>query len=203
MSNNESTLEHNFPTRLKARVVSPSERPMVHGFDLYDDLVLHFSSAERFLLALSGDEPDAEKGALFEHLEAVLYARGIDEGPAHAATLTRLFSQSDRAVLSTLMTSLVEQGFAFASWLHGAKFEVCLRLQAEALADHMGYGFASTRVVFGEAFRRLGLHQDWQVAACWCRAATGTALAEAMLATVMDFENYPMNLPAVECDHGD
>jgi len=197
-----SPLDFVFPEKLKAHVVEVGASPSIHGFDAFRDLGENFDASERLLITLTGEEPLQNAAALMRRLLAAFSPRGVDEAPAHAGTVTRLFCASGENTMTNVLLALGAQANAVADWvLNEGTLAIDLSeaarwfLEADFIVDKSDTKDA--REVFKEAFLLCGLQQPWQVATVWMQAALPCVVAESMSTTFMDFENYPMNLPKV------
>ena len=104
---------NDWPKTLTARVVTPGDRPRVHGYDIEGDLARHYRFGESVLLALTGEAPDRSTGACFEIALTFLSPLAVTEAPTHAAVLARTCAGSAAAITGTAAVTLAEQ----ARWL--------------------------------------------------------------------------------------
>jgi hypothetical protein len=98
-----------WPDELTARVVAPGPRPTIHGYDVEDDLALHYSFAETALLALTGEPPTPEVGRAFEVALHFAAPAPVNEAPTHAAVLARICAATPSAIQGTAAIALAEQ----------------------------------------------------------------------------------------------
>ena len=195
-----SPLDHLFPDVLTCHVVEVGETPRIHGFEALGDLGENFSAAERLLISLTGEEPLEGAAEILERLLVAFSPRGIDEAPAHAGTVTRLFSNSEESVMSNVLLALSAQAEAIAKFIFDDG-QIAIDLSVAATWFSMSEEESrEPRAVFRNAFLSCGLKERWQVATVWVQAALPSVIAESMSAKYLDFENYPMNLPPVELD---
>jgi len=98
-----------WPAKLTARVVSPGPRPMLHGYDVEEDLARHYSFAEVVLLALTGEPPSAETGRAFEVALVLASPVAVSEAPSHAAVVARACASSVNQIQGVAAIALTEQ----------------------------------------------------------------------------------------------
>jgi hypothetical protein len=98
-----------WPSKLAARVVSPGARPMLHGYDIEEDLARHYSFAEVVLLALTGEPPSPQTGRAFEIALVFASPVAVSEAPSHAAVVARACAASVNQIQSVAAIALSEQ----------------------------------------------------------------------------------------------
>lgn len=202
------------PAQLVARVVAPGSRPLLHGYDVQDDLARHYSFAEVMLTAMTGEAPGERAGRAFEVAVIFASAIGIGEAPAHATMLARLCGARPSGVLSVGGITLAEQArFVVQGWLDGEPPSDCQPRDAEeaAAVDRLRAALRARDAyptvldaplgllpAILAVWQFAGLRQSWQLEAALCIARWAAVSAEAMAATPGDLKSYPMCLPAFE-----
>lgn len=216
-----------WPTTLTARVVTPGERPRVHGYDVEADLARHYRFTDLALLALTGELPSNERSALFDL--ALIFAGpvAVNEAPTHVAVLSRLCGGDAAAVTATAATALAEQArfavghsYTWIAWLSAGASGVDLPAEARARDDsdrdavrRLKQAVESIGATVPGLAIELDLGRDAAVVACLhacglrqadqieralVLARLTLAVAEGMAVRPGDFASYPANLPAVE-----
>ena len=79
-----------FPARLTARVVTPGERPRVHGYDVEGDLALHYQPTDLLFLLLMGELPTPAVSRAFSVVLMFLAPVSVAHASTHAAVVGRL-----------------------------------------------------------------------------------------------------------------
>ncbi len=210
--------EMRVPEHLTAHVVRPGEEPLLHGFELHQDLARHYGLAEVVLLALTGAPPNREAGRAFEVL--LIHACGIavGEAPSHAAVLARLCSARPSGVAAVAAIGLTEQSRArsetlapLLAWLRdgrpgpapiGGASGATARLQddlrsAGAAVDPRDAALDHEAAIVAAMFD-LGLREAWQIEMAWSLARWPIAVAEAMSHEDGALGTYPIRLPPFE-----
>jgi hypothetical protein len=144
-----------WPTKLAARVVAPGPRPMLHGYDVEDDLARHYSFAETVLLALTGEPPSPERGRAFE--VALVFASPITvgEAPANAAVVARACMASVSQTLGVAAVGLSEQTRALVQE-HAAWIEALSEASLAELPAHLRAATDEERASVERLRRALG-----------------------------------------------
>lgn len=208
----------NAPDRLAARVVTPGGRPRLHGYDVQEDLSLHYSFGEVVFTALVGEAPSAHAGRAFDALLVFAAPISIAEAPSHAAALARLCAARPSNVASVAAIGLTEQSrhrleelAPVLAWLErgrageaplGGAAEDTARLHAclsacgiEASPADLALPLPAAIVA---ALFDLGLREAWQIEAVFAVARWPVAIAEAMSNRPGALGSYPIRLPEFE-----
>lgn len=210
--------EMRVPERLTARVVRPGEEPLLHGFDLHQDLARHYGLAEVVLLALTGAPPTREAGRAFEILLIHACGIGVGEAPSHAAVLARLCGARPSGVAAVAAIGLTEQSRArsealapLLSWLREGRpgpapidgpTAAAVRLQddlrgAGVPVDPRDATLGHEAAIVAAMFD-LGLRDAWKIEVAWSLARWPIAIAEAMSHEEGALGTYPIRLPPFE-----
>ena len=203
------------PERLTARVVAPGERPLLHGYDVQEDLSAHYGFGEVVLIALTGEAPSREAGRAFDAALTFASPVSVAEAPSHAAALSRLCSAKPSSVAGVAAIGLAEQARhrldeleALLAWLRegrdgdaptGVDDPGTARLHARLRAvghppDPRDAGLPLSAALVATLFD-LGLHERWQLEAALAVARWPIAIAEAMSNRPGDLRTYPIRLP--------
>lgn len=204
-----------WPSTLTARVVAGGPEPRVLGYRVDDDLAPNYSFAETLFLLTTGRLPEDDAGRAFEI--ALLFTLPISAGDAatHAASLARMCGARPKNVIAISAAGVAERAAervddALLRWLAdgGAPPPSALAstpdVRTAALLRTLPSRFAAL-----PAFAH-SLHVDAAVIAvlheCGVRtpesivlaltvAGLGATSAEALATPLLDFRNYPMQLP--------
>jgi hypothetical protein len=209
-----------WPERLTARVVTPGPRPAIHGYDVEDDLALHYSFAETALLALTGEPPTPEVGRAFEVALQFAAPAPLHEAPTHAAVLARICAATPSAIQGTAAIALAEQARALVAeqraWIEalsgasGASGAGVAALCAGAVPDDERASVARLRralhgvldvpalahdvgrtAALVAVFHACGLAKPKQIECALVVARLPVAVAEAFAAPAGSFRKYP------------
>jgi hypothetical protein len=214
-------LENNgFPEQLTARVVTPGERPRIHGYDVQGDLALHYGPHDVLYLSLTGELPEPVVSAAFGVVLTFVAPLSVAHAPTHGAVLSHLCGATSTATVGVAAIGLAEQARSMVlehqelfAWLAERKVGLPARFVAqtsseralvERLRDALGStGFrvpvldsdptpdaAPLAVMFA-----LGLTRAEQLVTAIVTARLPVAVAEALAGTPVDFKHYPINLP--------
>lgn len=111
---------------LLAHVVSPGPHPLVHGYDVEEDLARHCGQTELEYLALTGELPTPEQAASVEVALLFLAPLSLAEAPVHCAMLANLCGGATSNVIAVGAAALAEQArssvaehAALFAWLRG------------------------------------------------------------------------------------
>ena len=104
--------EMDAPARLAAHVVTPGPQPLLHGFDVQNDLARSYDFAEVVYTALTGEPPSETTGRVFNVLLTFLAPISVAEAPCHATVLARLVGARTAGLVSTAAIGLAEQARA-------------------------------------------------------------------------------------------
>ncbi len=100
---------------LAAEVVEAGPPPRLHGYDVWHDLVRHYSFAEIALTAASGVAPPRNAGRAFELALGLLCPITVGEAPTHAAALSRMLGAGPASVVATASSVLAEHAEALVA----------------------------------------------------------------------------------------
>jgi hypothetical protein len=210
-----------FPDRLCARVVTPGDRPRLHGYDVESDLARYYQPADLTFLALTGELPTPEASAALSVAMAFLGPISVAHAPAHAAVLSRLCGAPARSSLGVAAIGLAEQAHAevtahlpFLAWLaevsrplppaFAAKSpgeDSALERLRAALAEHavrvpvLDASLSRSAALFA-VLVHAGIRRTEQLEALLVLARLPAVVAEALSEKPANFANYPINLPA-------
>lgn len=217
----DGPLETNsFPERLTARVVTPGARPRIHGYDVEGDLARHYQPADILFLSLVGELPTPTVSEALAATLVFLSPVSVAHASVHASVLARLCGATTSASLGVAAIGLAEQArtlvaehASLLAWLDDgllgfpAPFrstapedvEAVDRLRAALAArgvDVPGLDQSPTRAAAPLlVLHALGLGRPEQLEAAIVSARFPAAVAEALSTKVVDFQNYPINLP--------
>jgi hypothetical protein len=209
-----------FPATLSARVVTPGSRPRIHGYDVEEDLAVHYGATELLFLSLTGELPTGDAATLLEVALAFLAPVSVAHASTHAAVLARLCGASTSTTIGTAAIGLGEQARvlldeheAFLAWLEAPAQEFPERYRARDAAERAsverfaaaleenGVGLPllshtpSRAAALLAALHAAGLKRREQLEAAIVVARLPAALAEAFREKVANFRTYPTNLP--------
>jgi hypothetical protein len=215
------------PERLTARVVSPDERPRLHGFDVHEDLACYYTPTETLLLTLTGELPDLRQARMAEI--ALIFASPVRvcEAPSHAAVIARMLGGRSSGVLSLAATVLAEQlrtilgqHAGVTTWLRGGAVgsppqadcaaDDSTRSQVERLRSALRRSSAYPQpldapLAMWPAILTVlfcsGLTEPWQIEAALASCRLPVVLAEAMAVEPGSFRDYPIRLPEFAYQH--
>jgi hypothetical protein len=210
-----------FPDQLRARVVSPGERPRLHGYDVESDLARYYGPADLTFLALTGELPTPAAAAALGVAMAFLAPVSVAHASAHAAVLSRLCGAPTRSSVGVAAIGLAEQARVevaahrpFLAWLAEPTRPLPAEYAAESPADdaalerlraalvehavHLPVLDASlTRgAALFAVLAHAGIRRPEQLEALLVLARLPAVIAEALAEKPTNFGNYPINLPA-------
>ena len=217
---------YEFPSVLTGHVVAPGDEPRVHGFGVDTDLSRHFRFGEVVLLTLTGEEPTAEAGRVFDLALMHVLPLSVGTAPVHATVLARLAAGRVPAVLGVAGLALAEHAAAFAepfealvAWAGGGATDApppalagrepraaALLAQATALGAAPPPMHSASLNHAGAVlllFYTSGLRHRWQVEAAIMMAGLPACAAEAAHHTPMNIRSYPLNQPPFVYEGGD
>lgn len=209
-----------FPTRLTARVVTPGERPRVHGFDVEGDLARHYQPTDLLFLFLNGELPAAPVSRALTVALMFLAPVSVAHASTHAAVVGRLCgtpasSAFGVAAIGTAehARSLLDDHAELIAWLATPRGSLPERFQARGAADlaavqRLELALAPTGFSVPALAERpsrdaallmvlfaLGFQQREQLETVIALARLPSAIAEAFAERPANFGNYPINLP--------
>jgi hypothetical protein len=209
-----------FPAVLTARVVTPGVRPRLHGYDVEGDLARHYQPADVLYLSLVGELPTTEVSAALAVVLTFLSPVSVAHAATHGATLARLCGATTSATVGVAAIGLAEQArcligehASLFAWLEapGRPFpseHLALDLDDDTAVSRLRHALSSTGVSVPGLDQRpsrssapllvlhaLGFRRAEQLEAAIVTARLPVAVAEALATRVVDFHNYPINLP--------
>ena len=98
-----------FPERLTARVVTPGERPRVHGYDVEGDLARHYQPSDLLFLMLKGELPPPAASRAFAVASMFLTPVSVAHASTHAAVVGRLCGATPRSSFGVAAIGAAEQ----------------------------------------------------------------------------------------------
>ena len=210
-----------FPTRLRARVISPGAQPKVHGYDVERDLARHYRFTDLVYLLLTGELPSSEAAAGFEVALCFLAPVSVAHASTHASVLARLCGASTSTTIGVSATALGEQARVTIAehegllrWLDAPSEPFPARYAATEEADLSsleclkvallptgldvpGLAARPTRhAALLILLRACGLKRKDQLELLLVLARLPAAMSEAFAERATNFGNYPINLPA-------
>ncbi len=210
------------PEQLTARVVEPSSRPRLHGFDVQDDLVRHYDFAEMCFIAVMGRAPAPHEGRGLNVVLGFVMPIGVDQAPCHAAVVARMCGADSQRVVGAAAVALSEQArfeverhVDLWRWLQRGRrgppptASTCTDpSEREAVARlHQRLAAAGIEIAAADAslglvaallagFHCCGLTEPWQLHTMWSWARLPVVAAEAMATPPGSFGDYPIRQPA-------
>ena len=204
-----------WPTQLPAHVITPSDNPHAHGFDVQSDIARHYTPSDAAFLALTGELPEAEVSTALNVVLVFIAPTHIAEAPTHAAALARLCGARPSAVIAIAATALAEQARALFDD-HSEVVNAPERYTARNEGDRAAT--ARLREALGEFVARVpelardlpldaailatlfacGLRTREQVETIITTARLPFACAEAFAWKPGDLRAYPMDTPHFE-----
>jgi len=209
-----------FPSRLTARVVTPGERPRVHGYDVEGDLALHYQPTDLLFLLLMGELPTPAVSRAFSVVLMFLAPVSVAHASTHAAVVGRLCgapasSEFGIAAIGAAehARALVDEHTELFAWLRAPRVAFPERFRARdaadlaalsrleraleaaglavpGLAQRPSRDAALLMVLFTAGFKR---RERLEAAIMLARLPSG--IAEALGERPTNFANYPINLP--------
>jgi hypothetical protein len=212
--------EASFPETLSARVVTPGQRPRIHGYDVEGDLALHYDPTEVLFLSLTGDLPTREAGAALRVALTFFGPVSVAHASVHAAALARLCGTTSGSILGVAAIGLAEQARVLLeehaellAWLHTRDGDLPRRYRTSddserARRDRLRAALACTGFEVPElaldvtadaglfiVLVACGLRRREQIEAALVTARLPSTVAEAIAEKVVNFSHYPTNLP--------
>jgi hypothetical protein len=209
-----------FPAHLTARVVTPGERPRVHGYDVEADLARHYQASDLLFLLLTGELPTVPASRAFSVALMFLAPVSVAHASTHAAVVGRLCGAPSRSTFGVAAIGAAEHASALLDeheqlfvWLRAPRGALPERFRAgnqaeaaaverltaaleptglsvPALAEGPTRDAALLMVLFAVGFRR---RERLEAAILLARLPSG--IAEALAERPTNFGNYPINLP--------
>lgn len=211
------------PETLDAHVVRPGRRPMIHGYDVEEDLVVHYGLTDTFILTTTGELPKPWQAQAVEVALAFFAPTTIAEAPAHAAVLAQICGARSSAILSVGAVTLAEQTHDLIhrhrdllDWLdagEGAPPESCIvqsneeresveRLRATLSSRHiemttLQHDLSRESALLAVLYE-AGIRKPELLEILIMTAQFPCVIAEALAWNPRSFREYPMNLPRFE-----
>ena len=209
-----------FPARLTARVVSPGERPHVHGYDVEGDLARHYQPSDLLFLFLMGELPTTAVSRGFSVALMFLSPVSVAHASTHAAVVGRLCGSPASSGFGIAAIgaaeharALVDEHTELFAWLRAPRVAFPERFRARdaadlatlerleqaleptglavpGLAQRPSRDVALLMVLFAVGFKRRE-----RLEAAIMLARLPSAIAEALAERPTNFSNYPINLP--------
>ena len=209
-----------FPARLTARVVTPGERPRVHGYDVEGDLARHYQPSDLLFLMLMGELPSAPASRAFAVALMFLTPVSVAHASTHAAVVGRLCGTPAGSGFGVAAIgaaeharSLLDEHAELFPWLRAQRGPLPERFRAQTeadsaaverlaraleptelavpgLAERPSREAALLMVLFAVGFKR---RERLEAAIMLARLPSG--IAEALAERPTNFGNYPINLP--------
>jgi hypothetical protein len=209
-----------FPANLGARVVTPGDRPRVHGYDVEGDLARHYQPSDLTFLLLTGELPSPEVGRAFAIALVFIAPLSVAHASVHAAVLGRLCGATAAATFGVAAIGLAEHARVFVEqhaplleWLRTPKDALPERFRSNGQGDDAAVGrlcaaleptsldvrglrerptrdAALVMLLFACGFKRRE-----RLEAVLLLARLPSALAEALAERPANLANYPINLP--------
>jgi hypothetical protein len=209
-----------FPETLTARVVTPGERPRIHGYDVEGDLARHYGPTDMLFLSLTGELPSPAAAAALRVALAFAAPVSVAHASTHAAVLARLCGSTVSSIIGVAAIALAEQARvllddhrALFAWLAAPTAELPIEHRARNAADSGSVhrlclaleptGLEVPELALGPTrdaavllvLTACGLRRREQLEGALVAARLPCAFAEAIAEKVVDFAHYPINLP--------
>jgi len=209
-----------FPSQLLARVITPGHQPCVHGYDVHNDLALHYNLTELAYLALTGDLPEPHVTLALNAALIICAPVSVAQAPTHAAVLSQLCGAEPSATLGVAAIALAEQARhtvaahrSLLEWLNDTSqpFPETFQATHRDDLDSLGSlklalrpsrlevpGLQSNPTLLAAILLVLhacGLRGARQMESLLVWARLPLVLAEAFAESEANFKNYPINLP--------
>jgi hypothetical protein len=209
-----------FPAQLGARVVTPGERPRVHGYDVEGDLARHYRPSDLAFLSLTGELPAPEVGRAFAMALVFLAPLSVAHASVHAAVLARLCGATASATFGVAAIGLAEHARVFVEehaplleWLKSPTGALPARFRSRGEADDAaldrlcaalgptsldlrGWKERPTReAALVMLLFACGIQRRERLEAALLIARLPTTLAEGLAERPANLANYPINLP--------
>lgn len=209
-----------FPEKLSARVITPGDRPRLHGYDVEDDLARHYGPSDVLLLTLTGELPSGPVGRAFAVALVFMSPVSVAHASTHAAVVGRLCGAPAASTFGVAAIGVAEHARALVdeheellAWLRAPRGPLPERYRASSLPEEASVErFERALASTGLAVPGIGLKPARDAAivmvlhACGFRrrerleaaitlARLPSALAEALAERPTNFGNYPINLP--------
>ncbi len=212
-----------FPDTLSARVVTPGPRPRLHGYDVEADLAQHYDPTDLLHLSLTGELPSRAVSAALRVALIFLGPVSAAHASVHATILARLCGTTSGSTIGVAAIALAEQARVLLDehaellvWLAQREHALPRRFRAEDPSDESAVrrlrdalaktGLAVPELADGPTrdaallivLFSCGLKERHQLEAAIVSARLPSTVAEAMTVKVVDFNQYPINLPRYE-----
>ena len=209
-----------FPERLTARVVTPGERPRVHGYDVEGDLARHYQASDLLFLFLNGELPSPVVSRAFSVVLMFLAPVSVAHASTHAAVVGRLCGTPSSSAFGVAAIgaaeharSLLDEHAELIAWLAAPFSALPKRFHAREAADlyavqRLEQALAPTGVPVPALAERpsrdaallmvlfaIGFQRRESLEAAIALARLPSAVAEALAERPTNFGNYPINLP--------
>ena len=209
-----------FPERLTARVVTPGDRPSVHGYDVEGDLARHYQASDLLFLFLNGELPTPSVSRAFAVALMFLAPVSVAHASTHAAVVGRLCGAPASSTIGVAAIgaaeharSLLDEHMDLVAWLRAPRVAFPERYRARDHGDHaavqrLEQALTPTGLAvpaLGERPSRaaalvivlfaLGFKRRERLEAVIALARLPSAVAEALAERPTNFGNYPINLP--------
>ncbi|MBN1607123.1 MAG: hypothetical protein JW940_10855 [Polyangiaceae bacterium] len=209
-----------FPAHLSARVVTPGDRPRVHGYDVEGDLALYYPPSDLVFLSLTGELPTPEVSRAFAIALVFLAPVSVAHASVHAAVLARLCGAAAAASFGVAAIGIaeharvwVEEHAPLLEWLRSRIGSLPARFRSEGEGDDAavsrlraaleptsldlhGLQHRPTRdAALVMVLFACGLKRRERLEAALLLARLPTALAEALAERPANLANYPIHLP--------
>jgi len=212
-----------FPSRLTARIVTPGERPLVHGYDVEGDLARHYQSSDLLFLMLMGELPSEPVSRAFAVACLFLAPVSVAHASTHAAVVGRLCGAPASGLFGVAAIaaaehahSLLDEHQQLFDWLHARQSPLPEHFRARDAADlaaveRLEQALVPTGVAIPALAERpsrdaallmllfeLGFERREPLEAAIMLARLPSGIAEALAERPTNFGNYPINLPRFE-----
>jgi hypothetical protein len=209
-----------FPAHLTARVVTPGERPRVHGYDVEGDLARHYQPSDLLFLLLTGELPSAPVSRAFAVVLMFLAPVSVAHASTHAAVVGRLCDAPARSMFGVAAIgaaehacSLLDEHTELFAWLLAARGPLPARFRARDESDVAAVerltmalepsGFSIPSLAEGPSrdaalllvLFALGFTSRERLEAAIMLARLPSGIAEALAERPTNFGSYPINLP--------
>lgn len=209
--------DRTWPREIQAHVVSAGSQPAIHGFDVQNDLALHYSFSDLVFLSATGELPGESQSKAFEVALIFLAPVTVAQAPGHAARLAQVSGSTTSGVLTCGALALAEQ-VRFITQEHAellSWFEDTTGLFPSSCVAQEGQRAAVARLTkaLGSFSLRVSEHDPTMMAvlfdvlhACGlCRpeqfetvlfvSRFAQVAAEAFAVPQLSFKDYPITLP--------
>jgi hypothetical protein len=209
-----------FPGVLTARVVTPGDRPRLHGYDVEDDLSRNYQPSDVLFLTLIGELPGPAVSRAFAVALVFFGSVSVAHASAHAAVVGRLCGAPAASTFGIAAIGvaeharfLVDEHEELLAWLRAPRAPLPDRYRAASDADstavqrldlalaetglsvpHLAQNPSRDAALFMLLFA-CGFKRRERLEAAITLARLPSALAEALAERPTNFGNYPINLP--------